>query len=398
MISVFEAERLIMETVRLLPVEVVDIGQAVGRVLREELKADRDFPPFDRVAMDGIAIRFQDFQNGKRNFRITGLQAAGSPQMKSMGHGTCLEVMTGAVLPEGTDTVIRYEDITLSNGHATVELDEVHLRQNIHGRATDRQQGDNLVSPGVCISAAEIGVAATVGKSKLKVSAAPKVVVISSGDELVPVDQHPLPHQIRQSNVHSLSAALQKWDATVSCHHVIDDKEQIRKTLGGLLDANDALVLSGGVSMGKLDYLPEVLEELGVKKLFHRIAQRPGKPFWFGQKVNGAVVFALPGNPASSFMCLHRYFYPWMQRCRGMETSEVVIARLSEDFSFKPSLTYFLQVNLNFDMDGVLWAKPCAGGGSGDLANLVDTDAFLELPAEPSNFLKGQSFRVWKYR
>ncbi len=398
MISVSEAERLIMETAVLLPAERVDLGNAVGRVLREELVADRDFPPFDRVAMDGIAIRFEDFENGIRNFRIAGLQAAGSPQQKLTAKGTCLEVMTGAILPEGADVVVRYEDLTLADGHATVELDEVLLRQNIHGRASDRPAGAILAEPGVRISPAETGVAATVGKARLEVSAMPKVAVISSGDELVPVDQKPLPHQIRRSNVHALSAALRQWGVEVNCHHVLDEKKQIRKTLGQLLESNHALVLSGGVSMGKLDYLPEVLEELGVEKRFHRIAQRPGKPFWFGRKKGAAVVFALPGNPASSFMCLHRYFRPWLQRCLGQHPEDPVYAQLSADFTFKPPLTYFLQVKLHCSASGVLVAEPRKGGGSGDLANLVDSDAFLELPAGETNFYKGQSFRVWKYR
>jgi len=398
MIPVSEAERLILETVTLLPEETVALADACGRVLREQLVADRDFPPFDRVAMDGIAIRFEDFQNGIRNFRITGLQAAGSPQQQLIGKGTCLEVMTGAILPEGADVVVRYEDVSLADGHATVELDEVKFRQNIHGQASDRPAGAVLAEPGMKISPAEIGVAATVGKAHIRVSSKPKVAVISSGDELVPVEQVPLPHQIRRSNVHALSAALRQWGVEVSCHHVVDEKEQIRNTLGALLESNHALVLSGGVSMGKLDYLPEVLEELGVEKVFHRIAQRPGKPFWFGRKKGAAVVFALPGNPASSFMCLHRYFQPWLQHCLGQKAETPVYAQLSSDFTFKPPLTYFLQVKLAFDPAGVLTAIPYKGGGSGDLANLVDADAFLELPAGETDFNKGEAYRVWKYR
>lgn len=398
MISVSEAERLIMETATLLPAETANLDEATGRVLREPLLADRDFPPFDRVAMDGIAIRFEDFQSGIRNFRVSGLQAAGSPQQKLGAPGTCMEVMTGAILPEGADVVVRYEDVTLTGGHATVELTEIKQWQNIHGRATDRHAGAILANPGVCISPAEIGVAATVGKSRLLVSVRPKVAVISSGDELVPVSEQPLPHQIRRSNVHALSAALRQWGVEASCHHVVDEKKQIRSTLAALMENNDALVLSGGVSMGKLDYLPEVLEELGVEKVFHRIAQRPGKPFWFGRKKGAAVVFALPGNPASSFMCLHRYFQPWLQRTLGQNPSPPNYARLSADFSFPPPLTYFLQVKLHCDEDGVLNAEPRKGGGSGDLANLVDSDAFLELPAGEKAFLKGQSFRVWNYR
>lgn len=398
MISVSDAEKMIMETASLLPTQEVGLEAALGRVLREVIIADRDFPPFDRVAMDGIAIRFEDFQKGVRNYRITGLQAAGNPPLKWAGEGTCLEVMTGAILPQGVDVVVRYEDATLANGHATIELDEVFVGQNIHQRGSDRPSGALLVKPGVCISPAEIGVAATVGKTRLQVTVKPRVAVISSGDELVPIEQQPLPHQIRQSNVHALSAALRSWGVEVSCHHVFDDKKQIKSTLNELLLTNHALILSGGVSMGKLDYLPEVLTELGVKKVFHRVAQRPGKPFWFGCMQEGAVVFAFPGNPVSSFMCLHRYFKPWLQRCLGQIPEQSVFAQLTSDFTFKPALTYFLQVKLSFDQSGLLQAEPRMGGGSGDLANLVDTDAFMELPAGESEFFKGQNFRVWRFR
>jgi molybdopterin molybdotransferase len=254
------------------------------------------------------------------------------------------------------------------------------------------------VPAGGLLSAAEIGVTATVGKTQLIVGRLPKVVIISTGDELVDVDETPLPHQIRKSNVHTLAAAISAWGLNFSLLHLKDDKAEILKKLTQSLATYDVLLMSGGVSAGKLDYVPEVLEELGVTKLFHRIAQRPGKPFWFGKAEDGTPVFAFPGNPVSSFLCLHRYFFPWLRNSMGLLPVESAFAKLTEDFSFKPNLTYFLQVKLQCAENGQMWAAPKMGGGSGDLANLVDADAFLELPDGRQHFSKGEAFPCFRYR
>lgn len=398
MISVEEAEAMVLSCLRPLPDEVVPLEEGTGRVLREALVADRDFPPFDRVAMDGIAIRSGDFHKGLRSYRILGIQAAGEPAKALAGPGTCLEVMTGAILPQGADAVVRYEDLTMEGGHVIVELDEVAPWQNIHRRGVDRRTGETIVPAGRILSPAEIGVAATVGKAQLKVAARPRVAIISTGDELVPVDAIPEPHQIRSSNVHALQAAIRRWGALTAIHHLPDDLENIIGALIELLPTQQALVLSGGVSMGKFDYLPTALERLGVQRLFHKVAQRPGKPFWFGHHPQGAVVFALPGNPVSAFMCLHRYFLPWMRKCAGLPPSESPVARLTEAVHFTPALTRFIQVKTYFTTDGFLMAEPVTASGSGDLASLADADAFFEMPANVDELPAGATGRLWPYR
>ncbi|MHB1148652.1 MAG: molybdopterin-binding protein [Lutibacter sp.] len=176
-----------------------------------------------------------------------------------------------------------------------------------------------------------------------------------------------------------------------------------------LLENYDVLIFSGAVSKGKFDFIPEVLNELGVKKLFHEVKQRPGKPFWFGEKNHEnmsetkvaersrSIVFAFPGNPVSTFVNCLKYFYPWYFKSVGLNFENKHQAILSEDFYFKPEMTYFLQVKLN-QIEGKLWATPISGKGSGDLANLADADAFLELPDNRSNFTKGEVFPVIFYR
>ena len=163
-----------------------------------------------------------------------------------------------------------------------------------------------------------------------------------------------------------------------------------------VLETYDVLVLSGGVSMGKLDYVPEILAELGVEKLFHKVSQRPGKPFWFGRH-KGGVVFALPGNPVSTFVGLKRYVIPFLYRSVGVEP-KVVRARLTEDFTFKPDLTYFLQVSLEYNDEGQLMATPAPGHGSGDLANLVNSEAFIELPQGENIYKAGAVFTCYPFR
>ncbi len=397
MISVKQAVEIVLANALPLPDETVPLHLATGRVLREDLHADRDFPPFDRVSMDGIAIHYGAFEAGQRRFFIEKIQAAGAPQLALAQTENCIEVMTGAMLPHGTDTVIRYEDLSIDGGFATISIEKIQAGQNIHSQGVDRLNGEIIVAASRLISPAEIGVAATVGKPQLLVAALPRVAILSSGDELVEVDETPLPHQIRKSNVHVMAAVLGNWGLAPDLLHLPDDPAAIQNTLSDCLKKYDVLLMSGGVSMGKFDHLPEVLEKIGVRKLFHKVSQRPGKPFWFGRSER-TVVFAFPGNPVSSFMCLHRYFRPWLRASLGLQPIESQFAVLAEDYFFKPDLTYFLQVKLAFGQDGRLLATPVTGQGSGDLANLTDTDAFLELPLEQQAFRKGEVFPFWIYR
>lgn len=366
-------------------------------MLAEPLAADRDFPPFARVSMDGIAIDYGAFSSGRRQFPVQGIQAAGMAPLHLGVPDDCLEVMTGAVLPRGTDTVIRYEDLEIKDGRAFLLTEDVHKGQNVHLQGADRRKGEQIVSPGVRLGAAELGLAAAIGKATLLVRAHPRIALLATGDELVPVNAEPLPHQIRVSNIYALQGLFQDWGIPTALLHISDDREEIRRSLNEALGAFDALVLSGGVSAGKFDYVPEVLEALGVRKIFHKVQQRPGKPFWFGASA-GKTVFALPGNPVASFMCTIRYIRPWLMAGLSMPPAQPVFAVLDEDVSFAPSLTYFLTVRLRMDPDGKLHALPRAGHGSGDLSNLTGADGFLELPSSRKTFSKGEAFPLWLYR
>lgn len=396
MTSVQEATDIVMSELWEPQLERVPLSEATGRVLAEDILADRDFPPFDRVMMDGIAIRSVDFEAGTREFKVQGLLPAGSPAMTLENGPNCLEIMTGAVMALNADVVVRYEDVEIIEGRAKVNVDSVIKGRNIHVQGSDRSKGSLLIAKHKMISDAEIGILSTVGVDEVLVLTTPRVLIVSTGDELVDIEDTPLPHQIRKSNVHMLVSLCSSLGIRSRRLHLTDDLDGITESLRKEIEMADVILLSGGVSKGKLDFLPEALEKLGIEKRFHRLKQRPGKPFWFG-KNHQVTVFAFPGNPVSTYMCAKRYFEPWVREAMKM-TSLPLTAQLTSEFTFKPELQYFLQCKVAVNDEGILQATPVPGQGSGDLANLVEADGFLELPAERTNFESGQSFRYWPYR
>lgn len=397
MIQVEQASEIIRSSAFGFKTKQITLSEAVGYVLAESIQADRDFPPFNRVAMDGIAIQANSFKGYGQSFFIEGTQAAGQAQLKLKNIGACLEVMTGSVLPENTDTVIRYEDLTIIGNLASVSIQKVEMGSNIHKQGQDAMLGEILLMPGQAISSAEVALLASVGKSTVEVFSFPPTAIVSSGDELVEVSATPQTHQIRRSNTIALEAAMREMHWPCYSFHLPDDEHVIKQQLERILAEHDVVVLSGGVSKGKFDFIPKSLEALGIKKLFHQVSQKPGKPFWFGASPDGRkVVFALPGNPVSTFLCFYKYVKPWaMHCCRVSQKHQSAI--LASDVSFESSLTYFLQVEAKFE-HGVLKAYPHSGGGSGDFANLKSVDGFLELPGKKSIFKAGEVYPFISFR
>jgi molybdopterin molybdotransferase len=350
-------------------------------------------PPFNRVAMDGIAIRHEAIEKGIKTFRIKATQAAGETPIEIEAIDECVEIMTGAALPSTTDTIIRYEDIELKDGNAVLQIDNLQKGQNIHWKGSDKKQGEVLVEANSIVTPSVINVAASVGAKDLIIKKLPKVVIISTGDEIIDVDKNPSPYQIRNSNAYAIGAVLKQHSIQPALLHLPDDKKIIKKEIEQCLNSYDVLILCGGVSMGKFDYLPQVLEELSVKKLFYKVQQRPGKPFWFGS-YERTLVFAFPGNPVSAFLCLHRYFLPWLKSCLSI-SSKIIYATLDAEVEFSPALTYFLQVQLQMTYKGKLLAQPIKGNGSGDFSSLTQADAFIELPSDRNHFNKGEVYKAW---
>ncbi len=395
MISVAEAESIILGNLFKPKITSVEISRAAGRVLAETIMADRDLPPFNRVAMDGIAIDIKAFNEGQRTFVLEGVQAAGMPEKKLDQPHNAIEVMTGAVMPQGTNAVVQYETIEIKNGIATILVNSLEANQNIHSQGADEKRGSQILEPGIKISPAEVALFAATGKSNVNVYELPKTAIISTGDELVGVDEQPQPWQIRRSNSFALQAAFHQMKHPSDQFHISDNEEILARELKKIFDDYELIILSGGVSKGKFDFIPKTLEQLGVKKLFHQISQKPGKPMWFGRS-RSHTVFALPGNPVSTYMCFYRYLKPWLEKSMGA-TPKKEYAILASDFQFVPALTYFLQVKTENE-NGKLMAYPNAGGGSGDFANLKAVDGFLELPLNKSEFKAGEVFPYHSFR
>lgn len=363
-----------------LATEEVGLRAAAGRVLATDACTDLDQPPFDRVAMDGIAIRTAAWQAGLREFRIAHTQGAGSPPRPLERDADCIEIMTGASLPPGADAVVPVERLHVEGAIARVDADATVLAgANVHRRGSDRVAGDRVVQAGLRLRAPEVALLAAAGVTAVTVRARPRIVVVSTGDELVEPDVVPLPWQVRRSNAYGIVGALaQRGYARVRDLHLRDDPEALASRLGEELDDSDVLVLSGGVSAGRFDHVPDALARIGVPRRFHKVAQRPGRPLWFGVGPRGQLVFGLPGNPVSTLVCLVRYVLPALGRLEGAAPVAPPVVRLSAAVARHPELTLFLPADLSSDAQGLL-AVPRLTQGSGDFPSLAHTAGFVEL-------------------
>lgn len=363
--------------------EKVSFNDAAGKILAEPIVADRDFPPFNRSTKDGIAINYAAIEKGILGFLIEGISSAGSIQNHLVNTNACVEIMTGAVVPKNADTVIMYEHINVENNKAKL-LKPVKKGQNVHKKGSDQPKGAVVLAAGITIGAAEIGVLASVGKTEIVVKKLPKICLVSTGNELVAVTEVPKPHQIRQSNSHTLKAALLQQHIHADIIHIADDKNTIKIALQNAVKQYDVLLLSGGVSKGKYDYLPEVFEEIGVAKVFHKVKQRPGKPFWFGRhKASKTTIFAFPGNPASTFANYHVYFKAWLNKSLGLPAIEISVI-LKEGFENTTDLTRFIRAKVAID-SGKLVVSLIHGNGSGDLTSLSKANGFVMFAPNSNN-------------
>ena len=362
------------------------LGALSRGTLAEPLLADRDYPPFHRVMMDGIAVSHEAYATGRRSFKIVGIGPAGAPAARLEDFSTAFEVMTGAPLPEGADLVIPYEDIEIAKGVATVTEEEERTRmQYVHLRGSDGHAGEMLLTPGAAWNGPHWGIAASLGYSSALTERTPRVLVISTGDELVAVDDAPEPYQIRRSNAHALAASLRlNGISDIELAHLTDDAAAIETHFREVSGKFDVLLYSGGVSRGKFDYLPSVWEKCGVKKHFHGVRQKPGKPLYFGvHEETKTAVFGLPGNPVSSLVCLHRYFL----------FRRDFFVRLEEEFTFTPELTLFAPAKIRFTTEGTVVATILPIQNSGEFSALAGSDGFVEFPPERSVFRAGEVLR-----
>jgi len=392
MINVTDAERIIRDNVLDFSIEECSLIEASGRILQEDIYADRDQPPYDRVAMDGIAVNLESWKRDDVNrFFIEGIEQAGQAPITLKDKTSCIEVMTGAVLPKGCNCVIPVENISVEDNHAAIRSGmRFQQMQNVHPKGADYPNAAPLLKQGCVLKSPQIAVLAAVGKVKVKVSKQPKIAVFTTGNELIDIHEEPEAHQIRRSNSYAVQSVLATHGfSDVDIFHLRDDREEIKEKIESTLAMYDIHILSGGVSMGRYDLLPEVLKDLGVDVLFHKVAMRPGKPFWFGKTRNNYPVFALPGNPVSALICCYRFVLPYLKQASGQIYVDQKFGALTEDFCVKTPLTYFLPVKIQNSEDGKYLVQPAPTNGSGDFASLAQSNGFIELKENIQNFTKG---------
>lgn len=389
-VSPAEALSCVLQAVSPLPTEDCVITAAHGRILRAAIRADRAMPPFDRVTMDGFAMKSASASLAAGDGTLE-LRIDGPPQMAGMlarslpddAMGACVEIMTGAVLPGGCDCVVPYEESTRSGISVTFSAASVsHLAPgwNVHRQGADHAAGETLVEPGIRLSGSEIAVAASCGCTSVPVAALPRIGLVATGDELVDVALPVAPHQIRRSNDAALRAALiQAGFPQIESIHLRDIPAEIERGLQRLLTECDVIIVTGGVSKGRRDHIPATLAALGVTAHFHGVSQRPGKPLWFGLSPRRRPVFALPGNPVSCFFCLHQYVLPALRKASGARPVSSIPVRLAAETSAWENLTSYMPVKIRFDDEGVAWAQVAPFNTSGDFSSLVGTDGYVEL-------------------
>ena len=380
LISVAEAEALIARHMPAFGSERMALDAAVGRILREPIHAERDQPPFDRVMMDGIAMRWSE--SLPRSFPLRGVQLAGMAAQTLVAEGSCIEVTTGAMLPEDCDCIVPVEQ-TRRDGDRYVLIEGYWPArgQFIHARGSDCAADAPLLGAGIRIGAPEMAVLAANGVVTVEVASVPSVAVIATGDELVDVGALLGEGQIRRSNDRALAAALHsRGFGRVALSQVADDLSATTSMLGALLAEHPVLILSGGVSMGQRDHVPAALDALGVRRVFHRIAQRPGKPMWFGIGSQGQAVFALPGNPVSALVCAIRYVMPALLASMGAATESLQHVCLAAATDTNAALTCFVPAHVQHDASGRAMAHPVPSRTSGDFSSLPHTHGFVQLP------------------
>jgi molybdopterin molybdotransferase len=371
----------------------VSVWDALGFVLAQEVKTDREYPPFNRSTRDGYAVRAAEATTGAK-LRCVGEIKAGDAVTQTMAPGTCVQIMTGAAVPTGADAVVMIEHTRLEGAAVQFERD-TRTGQNIVTRGSEAAAGQTILTPGMRLGYSELALAAQVGTVELQCAKKPRVAILSTGDEVVPVEQTPGPFEIRNSNSVSLAAQVRlAGGEPVLLGNAADRVEDLRgKIERGLKE--DVLVLSGGVSMGKYDLVETVLKELGAELYFDAVAIRPGRPAVFG-RCSGTFVFGLPGNPVSTMVTFELFVVPALDLLSGAEarTLPLVEARLGEALNEKPGLAHFLPARVEW-VGTMPVVKALPWQGSGDVAALAKANCFLVVVADKGAIKVGEIVSVW---
>lgn len=396
MIDIDEAQRIVEAHVTPLPSEEVPLSTALHGVLAASVVCDVDSPPFDRSVMDGYAVRAADVAAAPVSLRVVGSLAAGRTSDQALSSGEAMQINTGAPLPPGADAVVRVELTQLENDGGRVLIERaVDAGQFITRRATYTTAGSVVLASGTRLTPLDIGVAATAGAGCVTVHRRPVVGILPTGDELIDIERTPVGAEIRNSNQPLLVAAVRAEQAEpVALEPVGDDKVALERAIRRGLN-HDVLCLTGGISMGTYDFVPEVLESCGVAFHFRKLAIKPGRPTIFGTTADGTLVFALPGNPMSAFIGFELLVKPALWLLRGYRRFPApVSARLVGRISANAARRSYRPATAHVDNDGHWSVEPVSWHGSGDSIGTANANALIVRPPEAPAVEPGEAVSV----
>lgn len=406
MLSVDEALAAIEQAARPKAAASQPVAECLALVLAEDVASDVDSPPHDKSIVDGYAVTAADLAGGEACLTVLEEVVAGKLPTRRVERGTATRIMTGAPLPDGAEAVVMVEQTEFA-ADAGGALGQVKIRtpkftagQNIMRRAASLRQGDVVLRAGHLLRPIEIGLLAEVGRTEVIAVPRPTVAVLPTGDELVEPGQRPAPGQIRNSNGSMLLACIRRaGGAPIELSIGRDEREALSERIATGLQA-DVLVLSGGVSAGVLDLVPELLAELGVRKVFHKVSVKPGKPLWFGVLDRGetrTLVFGLPGNPVSSLVCFELFVLPALARLAGRPFSGLapITARLTAEFVQRGDREAYHPARLAESPKGAT-VEPLRWQGSADLRGLCAANAFVRFPSGDRTFMAGEQVDTYR--
>ena len=377
-----KALKTVLSSVEVLKPRRMALGGALNLILAEDIRSDRDQPPKDRSAMDGYAVMAADVQQVPARLKLIGEIAAGSPAVPRVKPGTCATILTGANLPPGADAVVQVENTEADDSEVIVYL-PVEAGQNVRRRGEEACRGTVLLEKGTQIGPVQMGVCAMVGKAQVKVHPRPKVVVVCTGGEVKDAAERVGVHQLRDSNGPALLASLDQhgWDG-VRRWIVPDNPRTITARLKRLLNTHQVIILTGGVSVGQYDYVPQAVQSAGGKIRFHGVSMKPGKPQLYATVGRNQHIFGLPGNPVSVLTGFNELLLPGLRRMSGVSDEAVrpaMVLPLAELVRSKGRRTYFCLARL-VRMEDALFVEPVKSKGSADLIAASQADGVIVIP------------------
>jgi molybdopterin molybdotransferase len=387
--NVAQAKAAVMKGVKPLGVERVPLAQALGREPRESLRAPYDYPLRDVSAMDGFAFRFADRKTGKP-LRIVGERTAGDSAGPKVGKGQAVRIMTGAPVPPGADSVIPKEKVRVEG--KLLYIERPVKGDNIRYKAEGVRKGRKLTLPAGPISSRTLGFLASLGVAQVRVSKRPRIAVLITGEELVAPGDKPGAQGVFESNGLMLQAALREHSLESTVDWAGDETNKLGLKAGAALQANDVLIVTGGVSVGDHDPTREALKKAGVKQIFWRVSQKPGGPLYFGRKGN-KFVFGLPGNPAAVYSCFLLYVLPLLRKLQGCSLPKSLVVALQDTVKPLGKKTHFVKAKL----DAKGRAKVLGGQGSHLLEMMALGDGLLEVPPGKKALPKGSRLNFYPF-